>query len=108
MADTAQQVTVVLHWFLNFHSDNRNTFLQKLLELVENESDPLSQLLKGLDLGSKYDKSIIDCQLGLFENWYGKWDRLTKDHFISELSNLDARVNHVFDTNRRFSQENEY
>ena len=96
MVDTAQQVTIVLHWFLNFSDNSRDSFLQKLQEIVEDENDPLSQLLKSLDIGSKYDKSIIECQLSLFEKWYSTWDQLAKDHFISELANLDGRVKQLF------------
>merc|ERR1711976_124322 len=93
MVDKAEQVIIVLHWFLNFNTEHKNSFHHKLLELSEDETDYLSQLLKGLDLNHHFDKSVFECQLNLFQDWYKKWDRLTKDYFISELANLDSRVN---------------
>jgi len=91
----AEQINILLHWYVNFCNDKRSLFLGKLADILANENDPLAVLIASLSISTNVSKSVIECQLTMFENWYANWDQLTKSHFVNELANLDCRVKRI-------------
>lgn len=91
MGTTKEQMTIIHSWFDQWEESKRKMFYCKLMTKVQ--SDEMYSVLDGLqsliiDHGSS---SVFDCQLRLFEQWFGCWTIEERELFMESVQRKDEK-----------------
>lgn len=80
-----QELRCVLNWFSNWEEQQRDQFLNVLIEkAVPPDIDQLFQGLDQLTLNSSF-QSVFQCQLRLFSQWFDAWTCLHRNKLLYNL-----------------------
>ncbi|KAK8381262.1 hypothetical protein O3P69_008255 [Scylla paramamosain] len=104
-----QELRCVLSWFANWEDQQREQFLNALVEkAVPPDIDQLFQGLNQLTLNSSCH-SMLQCQLRLFSQWFDSWTCHLRNILLYNLHCYDPKFVEKFHTlvNQRCSTEDQ-
>ena len=84
---TSQEMKCILHWFASWSGPQRERFLQDLVaKAVPGKLQPLLESLEQLSVsGANRPPCIFECQLRLWDQWFGGWAEQECNEFLRHL-----------------------
>ena len=85
-----QGMQCVIHWFTYWSELQKSDFLKDLVtKAVPLQSYALLDAMSSLSVTTKRLPSIFDCQLKLFDQWFGEWTEKERNMLMQRLEQVD-------------------
>ncbi|XP_046372671.1 uncharacterized protein C14orf119-like [Haliotis rufescens] len=85
-----KEIQTVAHWFQCWSPMQKEDFYKDLVEkAAPPQVDALFDAMKTLNVQDR-PPSIFQCQLKLFNQWFGGWTQQDRNSFVIKLAEVDA------------------
>ncbi|KAG0726477.1 hypothetical protein GWK47_036474 [Chionoecetes opilio] len=99
---TLDQVKFMSEWFMSWSEMQREDFLPVLMQAYQ-PKDHLNGLVGGYESLSSQGRrpSLFDCQMKLFQDWFGSWTETEQQSLLEQLQEVDPEFMVQYDKKLR-------